>query len=365
MRANFFDAIALTDRERVHSSILSWVFSKDNDLFNIDQKSIIIKSLCSLPEEICFNNIDSITEFDSIDILIELELDDNQRMYVYIENKFKSSQGRNQLMEYSKTINKRHSLERFEKLYLTFIDEEAKDEGWKNISYDRLFSILATVFKTVSQSNVTYYIFKEYLASLSELLRVKNDFLENYFKDEYEIVFTDGSKKKSVKVRGNYIADNQLETTLQKCFLNKLRKALILQDCEYNLSETRGNADLSIVFDGFKAVGHNEVDFDFAFQNGTFKLAVSKDYWSNKNIKKNKDIIAQWDRPMRQIKGVTFNSRRSKPRISITWKFPLDNLDVDMWYKTDFENMICVFNNEINRAKKYQREIISNYYQNG
>jgi hypothetical protein len=200
-----------------------------------------------------------------------------------------------------------------------------------------------------------------------------NDFIAN--PQSYPNVFTDASLKKSQK-RGKryqsftlqYISDNNLETLLQKLYFTKV-KELIIQDVEskliginYNcqIGETHGNAEIVI-----KLIPENDkIQFDIAFQNGTFKYAVSKDYGNKKNQQANRAEIDKHWKPafdtiysnLQTAKGMTFQKNSSLPRVSITkqwckdwWKYPIQVVADKI--KNEFVQLVP-FEQEVRKNKK-------------
>ena len=267
MTTNFFDSILIADKEKVHSAVIAWIFSKNNNLFSMEEKNIILKQICNISDDIYFEEIDAKAEVNSIDILINAKYNSDKTCIIVIENKIKSSVHGDQLNKYRTITEKNHSSALRKYVLLTFMDEKPKEQEWISFSYDKLANLLTGFFSEKDSSFDSYYVFKEYLDSLNNYINLKNNFINNYHIDEYKIIFTDGSKKKNLKSSDNYIANNQLETILQKCFLNDILNKLDLNDCYYyNITETHGNANLSIIFNSFKDKSEDNVDFDFAFQ---------------------------------------------------------------------------------------------------
>ena len=68
MTPNFFDSILIADKEKVHSAVIAWIFSKNNNLFSMEEKNIILKQICNISDDIYFEEIDAKAEVNSIDI---------------------------------------------------------------------------------------------------------------------------------------------------------------------------------------------------------------------------------------------------------------------------------------------------------
>ena len=93
----FFEFISAADAEKVHSQTIGWIFSKECDVFDRNQKSMILNDLISSKdnkrEDFCPKKVN--VEVYDIDILIE-----TSDHLIIIENKIKSSQHSNQLFKY-------------------------------------------------------------------------------------------------------------------------------------------------------------------------------------------------------------------------------------------------------------------------
>ena len=95
---SFFEFLSLSHQERIHSQIISWIFSLNFNGANEKQKLKLLHSIFKLKaKKIKF----SITEYENIDILIKTD-----SSIIIIENKFKSSQHSNQLEKYLKICKK-------------------------------------------------------------------------------------------------------------------------------------------------------------------------------------------------------------------------------------------------------------------
>jgi hypothetical protein len=193
-----------------------------------------------------------------------------------------------------------------------------------------------------------------------------NDFIAK--PQDYPNVFTDASLKKSQK-RGKqypsftlqYISDNNLETLLQKLYFTKV-KELIKQDVESELvgrnydcqiGETHGNAEILIKL----VAGSDRIQFDIAFQNGTFKYAVSKDYGDTKYKQANKtDIEDHWVPAVEKLlqPGMQLNKPRTRARVSITKQWCKD------WWKYPIQAVADKIKNEFVQLVPFEQEVRKN-----
>lgn len=328
IRDTFFSVIGTADIERIHSAVIGWILSDKCDAFSNKEKSMLINELFKTNKEVVYKNIISVLEYDHIDVFIETVSEDNIKQNWIIENKIKSSQGTNQLSNYkTKYPNAKY-------LLLSLIGENGVD-GWVENTYAELFSILNGILGKRNKANSRHItIIEEYVDTLQTLVTIVEEFIKA--PEEYANVFTECSKKKSEKqsqyddIICNYISLYNLETILQKLYFTKI-KSNIQKDVEdeigntirWEISESHGNAQIVILFDG-----ENNTQFEIAFQGGKFKFAVSKDYQ-----KKEKDdfFINEWTASLQKIKDskkfeyTKLNLPRSRSRVSVSKEYPTEN----------------------------------------
>ncbi|MFM2249842.1 MAG: hypothetical protein RLZZ358_769 [Bacteroidota bacterium] len=287
----FFEFIAAADSEKVHSQTIGWIFSKDCDVFESNEKSEILNALLiqKNKKNEDFKPEKVFVEFDDIDILIE-----TKKWLIVIENKIKSSQHSNQLYkyEYITAQNFKTALDCYEKwkliefpqdnfkskfenaqpggrkklistwvsnwdkkdklkvkdlktedigktyleksskyIYLTLIKEEPKSKNWIPVTYSTMHSVLSDYFLKKDQKNLQHYaIVKSYLSTIGNLSKIVSDFIDRPSK--YEFVFKEGKTKKKdliieEKEKGN-----------AKSYIKELQLETLLQKCFYtNLYE--------------------------------------------------------------------------------------------------------------------------------
>lgn len=359
----FFDAIGTADMERVHSGVIGWLLSLKCKAFTITEQSNILNSLFGIQNGPTYTTIEPCLEYDHIDIYIKTtDANGNDADWI-IENKVKSSQGDNQLSNYQNNTNINSANAHF--LLLTLIDETPKASNWTNKKYSDLYAILRSQPR-VGQNAAHCAIIDEYINTIGQLSDLVNDFIAN--PQSYPNVFTDASLKKSDK-RGKryqsftlqYISDNNLETLLQKLYFTKV-KELIKQDVESELvgrnydcqiGETHGNAEILIKL----VAGSDRIQFDIAFQNGTFKNAVSKDYGDTQNKQANrKDIEDHWVPAVEKLlqPGMQLNKPRTRARVSITNPWEKD------WWKNDMQVVADKIKNEFIQLVRFEQEVRKN-----
>ena len=353
----FFDAIGTADMERVHSGVISWLLSSKCQAFTITEQSNILNSLFGIQNGTTYKMLEPCLEYDHMDIYIKTTDPGGNIEEWIIENKVKSSQGDNQLSNYQSNTNINGENAHF--LLLTLIDETPKVSNWKNKKYSDLCAILRNQSR-VGQNAAHCAIIDEYIKTIEQLSNLVNDFIAN--PQDYPNVFTDASLKKSEK-RGityqepalQYISDNNLETLLQKLYFTKV-KELIKQDEKSKLieiGETHGNAEIVI-----KLIPVNDkIQFDIAFQNGTFKYAVSKEYGDTKNKQANrKDIEDHWVPAVMKLlpSGMQLNKPRTRARVSITKQWCKD------WWKYPIQVVADTIKNEFVQLVPFEQEVRKN-----
>lgn len=326
MQKTFFEYLGIADMERIHSQILAWIFSSDCNAIDKSQKEILLSKIFHLETISSIKSI--LTESDHIDIVIETTSE-----LIVIENKLKSSQHSNQLERYVEKFSKTHSIK--PKFYfLTLVDEKVKDTNWKRISYTHIFNSLKDL-KLSSHPHAV--ILSEYIIYLNKLSILLIDFQNN--SKNYDMVFLDGKKKKSDKLNSEYkndnekfIAENQLETILQKSFLNSLSQRI--DKTTTFITDTRGDALIdfhlksNISFHGRKYMTMIQLQNDvikFAFLIGD-KYGNSKKDWIESVIPKMLELSLENSFGYKKC-----NRPKSKAYISISKK-----LSTNYWHmKTD------------------------------
>lgn len=355
MKKTFFEYLGIADMEKIHSQILSWIFSKDNDALLTEQKNKLIEGLFSVKD--C-HVVDIITEYESIDILIVLD-----KFVLCIENKLKSSEHSNQLIAYQNTLTKQYPNTKVNYYFLTLAGEEATSTEWINISYSDLYKELK---KLTIENNGNGIILQEYIQTLSNYSLVVSDFINNPTK--YKNVFLDGHKKKAQKnIKNNdpliqFVTDNQLETILQKLYFRKVAQHLKLNS--YYITETHGNAILGVGW--IEKLNYNGKDFYFGFdfQKGTFKtnLTTAEYHKSQKD-----DIPEELGIALGRFKDEEggkkyeykrFNRPKSKAQYSITKKTSIKIEDLMI---ADFAK---IFDLELSNAQQLLESFITKFNNN-
>ncbi len=258
-------------------------------------------------------------------------------------------------------------------IFLTYSNEEAKwnnneIDSWKEVTYDKIHDKLRSVLQPKLYADAI--ILDEYLKSIESFIKIKNKFLNDH--TLFASVFTDASKKKSVKQNeekdsddAKFISENQLETILQKMLIQDIAKKVNFGAHKCNISETHGKAQISIFLDsnlGSTDSENEKIYFDFSFQDGSFKIAISKDYSGSKEKQRQglKIIENNWKPIMKKYyKEFHYkrfnNSKGKKPRISISQKIDRE------WYKLEKEKLIGIFQEKFDEAIEIKKELENRY----
>ena len=233
---SFFEYLGISDVERIHSQFFAWLFSADCLAVNSNSKHKLLMALFKTGPESKILRVH--TEVSGIDILIE-----TSNEIIVIENKLKSSQHSNQLIKYKEYCDHKFPQTPKRFYFLTLTGEKSNDVNWMRMSYHQMYVQLQKL--PLSENENHTVIVKEYLVFLYRLTSCVNDFISR--PHEYDMVFMDGKKKKIDKIdfvyatsNERFIASNQLETILQKCFLHGLSEQI-----DTNIafvSDTRGDA---------------------------------------------------------------------------------------------------------------------------
>jgi hypothetical protein len=322
MKNNFFNNLGIASVERIHSQMIAWIFNEG--FLSNKKKSLILNSLFGLNKD--YKDFQALTEYKNIDILIKADND----VFIF-ENKIKIGQHDNQLENYRDVINKDEMFCTYEPefAYLSLIGDDSYLSGWKSIKYqDLLLAFKKVKFKNSSEFNKL--AFNEYICCLEDLVDVFNKFNNNH--QDFLNVFTDGSKKKWEKIKfikegfyyknedQIYIANNQLETTLQRYFLFKIFKNLKIDSkLSWHVSESRGNAllHIDVILDRYD----NKFGFGLQFQEQTFKVVYAKKDYQHSSKNELDENIKKVFLNASELFKFKYNPPKDKAYISISEKY--------------------------------------------
>lgn len=234
----FFEYLQNASTEKVHSQMIAWIFSEDNQAITHQQKLEVLKELVG-PKFSSHDTIRAVyTEKENVDIVIELG-----DQLVVIENKIKISQHSNQLEKYYELIESWDS-KKHHYLFLSLVGEKPDHEAWQKLTYKALQNALENEKPTQHPHAL---LLKEYLSNLEYLNRSFNTFLKAPHR--MVNVFTHSSLKKYKKIidptwtdEQKYVSRNNLETVFQKALFYQIAKDLKVHFDRTYIMESRGVA---------------------------------------------------------------------------------------------------------------------------
>lgn len=349
-RKSFFEYLGIAHVERIHSQFLSWIFSFDCKAIDKNQKSSLLKTIFQLDND--SDIINTQTERDGIDILIQTD-----KEIIVIENKIKSSQHSNQLNRYKEYCDKEFPDSKKRFYFLTLIGEKSDDKNWERISYEKIYKHLNSLSLKTNDSHSV--IIKEYLVFLERLASIVGDFTKNV--KSYDMVFKDGKKKKKDKINFKYqnekekfIAENQLETILQKSFLASL--AGKIETSKGIITDTRGDALVDFPIERNISYNNRNYTTIIQLQHDTIKFAFTiSDNYINSEKKWIENVIPKMEtlRSQNKFGYKKLNLPKSKAYVSISKK-----LDSHYWH-LDLDVLSKIINEEIKNCKSLTKELIS------
>lgn len=333
MASTFFETVCLSDKERVQSSVIAWIFSDESKVISLQDKLSALDNLIKPTSK--WNNInsmESLVEWEHMDILILLKENKVLKDVVVIENKIKCDLHDNQLTRYSKQLESKYILDKngnpktneinpyynatHHYGYLTLINHNSVTDGnsivWKNFTYKTLYEQLLIGLKNGNTSDPDYHITESYLNALDKMVKVANVAIDNPC-----ILFLDKPhlSNKAFHSEWDYIRKYKLRHVLQVNYFESIKaeveqeinKHLIAahnkygkQTCTVRVSYgmQSDNAEIALDFkDGYLITTYldfapnGQGDFCIAAQSGSVKIAAAKDYNDKNNATRNKKLL--------------------------------------------------------------------------
>ena len=329
MASTFFETVCLSDKERVQSSVIAWIFSDECKAISLQDKLTALGNMIKPTSK--WNNItsmESLVEWEHMDILILLKEGGDLKDVVVIENKIKCDLHDNQLTRYSKQLESEYILDKngnpktkepnpyrdatHHYGYLTLIGHGDVTDGngieWKNFTYEMLYDKLHSKLNNNNISDPDYHITESYLNALDKMVKVANVAIKHPC-----ILFLDKSPQNNeeFQLAWDYIRKYKLRHVLQvnyfesikadvetdiNQYLNADPKKYGGQTCAVRVSYgmQSDNAEIALDFTNGDIIttyldfGTNgKGDFCIAVQNGSFKIAAAKDYNDKNNATRN------------------------------------------------------------------------------
>lgn len=329
MASTFFETVCLSDKERVQSSVIAWIFSDECKAIDLQDKLTALENLIQPTYK--WNNItsmESLVEWEHMDILILLKENKALKDVVVIENKIKCDLHDNQLTRYSKQLQEQNILDKNGKVtneinpyynathhygYLTLINHNDVTDGngivWKNFTYEKLYNELHNGLNNGNTSDPDYHITESYLNALDNMVSVANAAICNPC-----ILFLNKShlSNNAFHSKWDYIRKYKLRHVLQVNYFESIKQA-VENDINQYLTNKYGNqtctvrvsygmqSDNAEIALDFKDGGlitkyldfapNGQGDFCIAAQSGSFKIAAAKDYNDKNNASSNKGLL--------------------------------------------------------------------------
>ena len=356
-KKGFFEFIAATDAEKVHSQTIGWIFSPNSKTLSSNQKMQILFDLFDNHDlELADFEVERVfVEFKDIDILIVCK-----NFVIVIENKIKSTQHSNQLNKYENIISEinefNSKLYKPKFIYLTLFGESAKNGNWKELSYSKLHDV---IISNLSEFTISpeidiqeHYILKSYLNTINQLTSAL-DWIENDSQVR-KWVFQNGDFAKSnifnydfvgKSSRIRYLAENGLVRFIQKYYYKKVidylnnQLQLINVSFFYESSSRNGGGLIQITFNELAfTIDGEQYNIGYQIQGDSEKYNVANvKYVSSGKTELNKmkqivNLTAELDELKRILRFSKRNPGQSKPYASISNK-----LDENLVYCTPKE----------------------------
>lgn len=357
MASTFFETVCLSDKERVQSSVIAWIFSDECKAIYLQDKLTALENLIKPTSK--WNNITSmvsLVEWEHMDILILLK--DNNGVLtdvVVIENKIKCDLHDNQLTRYSKQLNSQNILDKngYPKNneinpyynathhygYLTLINHNSVTDGnnivWTNFTYKKLYAELRNGLNNGNTSDPDYHITESYLNALDNMVSVADKAINHpciLFLDKFH------PYNNAFHLEWDYIRKYKLRHVLQVNYFESIKQNVETdinqhlksggQTCTVRVSYGMQSDNAEIALD-FKNGGlitkyldfdpNGQGDFCIAAQSGSFKIAAAKDYNDKNNATRNKELLQ--NRGFMRNTGIDsiFDVYRSQPK-NVKWR---------------------------------------------
>lgn len=333
MASTFFETVCLSDKERVQSSVIAWIFSAECKAIDLQDKLTALANLlgANRTDWNSITSMESVVEWQHMDILILLKEGGDLKDVVVIENKIKCDLHDNQLTRYSSQLTSQYILDKNGKPktkepnpycnathhygYLTLIDHkkdvtDGNEIVWKNFTYEMLYDKLHNRLNNNNISDPDYHITKSYLKALKNMVEVANEAIKHPC-----ILFLGKSHSSNISYQSqwDYIKKYKLRHVLQVNYFESI-KAEVETDINQYLKKKYGgqtcavrvsygmqsdNAEIALDFTNGDIITtyldfgtDGQGDFCIAVQNGSFKIAAAKDYNDKKKAGNNISLLA-------------------------------------------------------------------------
>lgn len=337
MASTFFETVCLSDKERVQSSVIAWIFSDECQTLNLNDKLLALANLINHPYSNWnkITSIESVVEWQHMDILILLKEKDVLTDVVVVENKIKCDLHDNQLTRYSTQLGSKHILDKNgnPKLkepnpyynathhyygYLTLINHNSVTDGnnivWTNFTYKKLYAELRNGLNNGNTSDPDYHITESYLNALDNMVSVADVAIQNpciLFLDKFH------PYNNAFHSEWDYIRKYKLRHVLQVNYFESIKAEVETDINQYLKADPKkygdqtcavrvsygmqsDNAEIALDFTNGNIIttyldfgtDDGQGDFCIAAQSGSFKIAAAKDYNNIYKGSKNRGWLA-------------------------------------------------------------------------
>ena len=381
MRKTFFERLGIADMEKIHSQIISFIFTDQCDAISNEYKrEMLIKLFPNKSDKLANLSIDklnSYTEYNSIDIIIVCET----HLFV-IENKLKSNQHSDQLNTYKNKIQEDKNFIDLTIIYgfLTLINEESDNDKWENISYSDFYNLLNNIELLESEYKPFIIDYRNYLEQLTKVV----DLFDKHSHD-FKNVFRDSMKSKYEKMiyiensplaseaeyidERNFISRNNLEKILQyRFYIKKIVPSVKIPDLtiipKIDHSGRGGNATFHINFnETYESKDKIKFRFGFQYDGSLIKFCfMADDYKKVKKADLPKEVIDYFKEHLQnKFDCKNFSPAKTLTFMNVNKKYEIENNNVEQiqeklktelktWYTFYSEKIVPLFKKNFERS---------------
>jgi hypothetical protein len=231
--STFLERVSIAAREPVYSAAIAWLLDEQSPL-PLEQRLAIVASISGI-ETKGGREIVVETEWKDVDLLLRIERE-TEPLWVAIENKIKSTEGRQQLGRYDQELANCPGVR---KLYLTLTgDAPTSGVGWVPVSYTGLLSAIR------AQSSGDPHVV-DLCSALARLTA-----LADAARDETGVVAEAAFEDREVAREENlesYMKKMRLEKVVQRVWMKGIEEGLdVPAPWQTFIAETQGQALLNV-----------------------------------------------------------------------------------------------------------------------
>ncbi len=234
----FVERVAVAARETVYSAAIAWLLDHDSPL-TLAQRLALVRALAGPGAGADLEGVQAVsavTEWQDVDILIEVRRAGRRPLFVAVENKIKSTEGAGQLAAYDQRLSRLDG--DVAKTFLTLTGEvPAGGAGWRPCSYADLLRPLRAL-GSPDPHVVELGTAIERLVTTATAAQTDQGLAAAAFED---VPFTNAAGL------AQYVREMRLEKVVQRAWMASLVRLLpTAPPWAARLSETRGQAILDL-----------------------------------------------------------------------------------------------------------------------